>query len=102
MKHLTGVLGLLFASLVAFGQEKSQITVKGGTTSSNGVVIITVEEGNKMLELQCNQRAPDCTIPRAGSYVMVRLPKNRGLYDCADVESTSPVGKRKRRLANTV
>ena len=86
MKHVTMICCIVFATLVAFGQEKSQIIVKSSTTTSNGVVIITAEAGKQTLELQCNEGAPRCTVLKDGRYLMVRLPKNRGLYDCANVE----------------
>ncbi len=85
MKHVTSLLCLLFATLAAFGQENSEVAVKSGT-AANGVVIVTIEEGGKTLELQCNQGLPDCTIPQVGKYQMVRLPKNRGYYDCKCVQ----------------
>jgi hypothetical protein len=28
----------------------------------------------------------ECTAVEAGSYLMVRLPKNWGMYDCTDVD----------------
>ena len=86
MRLITTVYWLVFATVVVFAQEKSQITVTGGITTPTAVVIVRAEEGKKTLELQCNQDAHGCTIPQSGSYWMVRLPKNRGLYHCANVE----------------
>jgi hypothetical protein len=86
MKRVAGVLCVMAVVLFVFAQEKSQVTVKSGMTTSNGVVIVTAEEGKKAIELQCNEGLSDCAIPRAGTYVMVRLPKNRGLYECACVQ----------------
>lgn len=86
MKHLAAVCGLVLATVLAFGQEKSQIKVKTAITTSTKVVIVSAEEGNKTIELQCNEDAHSCAILSAGSYWMVRLPKNRGLYHCANVE----------------
>ncbi len=74
------------AAPIGSGEEKSQIIVKSSTTNRNGVVIITAEEGKQTLELQCNEGTHGCTVAQAGRYWMVRLPKNRGLYDCANVE----------------
>jgi hypothetical protein len=79
------VLFLLFCAAPLFAQDKSLITVKG-TTVSNGVVIVNINESGKPFELQCNKSAPRCTALQAGSYWMVRLPKNHGLYDCANVD----------------
>lgn len=79
---------LLFAMLAA-GQvgpsDKSTITVKQ-TSVSGDVVVITIQEAGKPFELQCTKNAPYCVVPQAGDYVMVRLPKNHGYYDCANVE----------------
>jgi len=36
--------------------------------------------------LQCNKGQHECAIPEPGNYLMVRLPENRGMYDCANVE----------------
>ncbi len=74
------------AAPVGFGEEKSQVTVKSSTTTSNGVVIITAAERKQVIELQCNEGASGCTVLKAGRFAMVRLPRNRGMYDCANVE----------------
>jgi len=79
------VLFLLICAAPLFAQDKSPITVKD-TTASNGVVIVNINEAGKPFELQCNQSAPSCTAPKPGSYWMVRLPKNHGFYDCANVD----------------
>ena len=46
----------------------------------------------------------DCTIPEPGTYVMVRLPKNYGMYDCANVDLYPPSAdpETSKRSANTV
>ena len=56
-----------------------------------GVVIIsgqmaTAAGKRSSAELQCNKGQSQCAAPPAGTYVMVQLPKNRGTYDCANVE----------------
>ena len=87
------ILFILFActalfvltAAAAFAQDKIQITVKD-TTVNNGVILVNVHESGKALELQCNESAPHCAAPRAGTYWMVRLPKNHGLYDCVNVD----------------
>ncbi len=76
---------LIFAAALALAQETSQVTVKSGETN-NGVVIITAVQDKATLELQCNQGAGGCKVLLPGTYVMVRLPKNQGMYHCANVE----------------
>jgi hypothetical protein len=76
---------MLAAAVVLLAQEKSQITVKESTVMT-GVVIITANENGKTLELQCNQSMAACTVLKPGEYWMVRLPKNYGMYDCANVD----------------
>ena len=79
---------LLFIVLLAiqlFAVEKSLITVKD-TAVSNGVIIVSIRESSKTYQLQCNQTAPNCNAPKPGNYWLVRLPKNYGLYDCANVD----------------
>jgi hypothetical protein len=84
-KELVGlVLLVLGAATPVLAQQEQQITVKGGEVN-NGVVIVTAQEGGTYLDLRCNKDATDCRILEPGSYVMVRMPKNWGLYDCADV-----------------
>jgi len=81
-------VALLFTLLTAIqllAIDKSQITVKQ-TSVSGEVVLVTVQELGKTYELQCTKGAPDCVAPQAGSYWMVRLPKNHGYYDCANVD----------------
>lgn len=85
MKTGIAVLVLLAAAVMLLAQEKSLITVKESTTTT-GVVIITAAENGKPLELQCNQSMSACTALKPGEYWMVRLPKNYGMYDCANVD----------------
>lgn len=76
---------VILASVLALAQELSQITVKSNELNS-GVVIITAVEGKSSLELQCNKSMIGCKALEPGDYVLVRLPKNHGMYDCANVE----------------
>lgn len=84
---------LLVALVVtpAVAQEKSNITIRGGEVN-NGVIILnvrqadSVRQGKPSFELHCNKGMPDCVNPPAGNYLMVRLPKNWGSYDCANVD----------------
>jgi len=78
------ILLAVCAAVPLLAQQEQQITVKGGEVS-NGVVIVTAQAGKTFLDLRCNKDATDCRILEPGNYEMVRLPKNRGLYDCADV-----------------
>ncbi len=84
MKRAIFVL-LMLAAVLALAQEPSQVTIKSGEIN-NGVVIITAVQGKATLELQCNQGTGGCKMLQPGTYVMVRLPKNQGMYDCANVE----------------
>ena len=76
---------VILAAVLALAQELSQVTVKSSEVNS-GVVIITAMEGRSSLELQCNKNMIGCKTLEPGNYVLVRLPKNHGMYDCANVE----------------
>ena len=65
--------------------EATTITVRSSEVN-NGVVILAVREGKNSFELQCNKNLPGCAVLEPGNYSMVRLPKNYGVYDCANVE----------------
>ena len=83
----TILLIVMFAAVPVLAQDKdtSRVTIKS-TQVSNGVVIVSAREGSKSLELQCNQNQAFCKAPDPGEYSMVRLPKNWGIYDCANVD----------------
>jgi hypothetical protein len=72
-------------------QDKSTVTVKNSEVNS-GVVIISVtqeasdDQPKGAFALHCNKGASSCKAPEPGTYVMVRLPKNWGMYDCANVD----------------
>lgn len=76
---------VIVAATLALAQEISQVTVKSGELNS-GVVIITAVEGRTTLELQCNKGMMGCKMLEPGTYVIVHLPKNHGMYDCDNVE----------------
>ncbi len=84
------LFGLLAATQV-MAQDKSTVTVKGSELN-NGVVIITVqqaatsEQDAESFVLHCNKGMSECKALEAGTYLMVRLPKNWGMYDCTDVD----------------
>ena len=79
------LLVIVLWTVVALAQEKSPITVKESTVAT-GVVIMTVDLKGKSVDLQCTQSMPACAQLKTGEYVMVQLPKNRGLYDCQNVD----------------
>lgn len=82
---------LMLAATLAAQDNKSTITVKNSQVS-NGVVVINValaasdQQAKTSWTLHCNKDASSCVTPQPGSYVMVRLPKNWGMYDCEDVD----------------
>ena len=84
MKKLLVCLVLLM-SVQLFAEEKSKITVKGSEKNS-GVIIVTINDGKKSVELNCNDGFPHCAAPKPGEYWMVRLPKNHGVYECQNVD----------------
>jgi uncharacterized low-complexity protein len=84
---LLTVLGAISLGLAtsAFAQEKTQIKVKSSEVVT-GVVIVDILKDGKSYELQCNQGAYSCTALKNGTYLMVELPPNFGMYVCQDVE----------------
>ncbi len=82
---------VFFVGISAMAQDKSAITVKNSATN-NGVIIITAiqpataDQAKRSLELHCNKGASACKAPESGDYLMVRLPANWGMYDCANVD----------------
>jgi hypothetical protein len=90
MKKLIILLVTLLAT-AAMAQERSVVTIKGSEVN-NGVIILNVHQtdparqGKASFDLQCTKNLPDCANPPQGQYVMVRLPKNWGAYECACVD----------------
>jgi hypothetical protein len=76
---------IILASAQAFAQDKTPVRVKSSEVVT-GVVIVHIQKGGNSLELQCNEGAGSCKTLPSGSYLMVELPKNFGLYDCRNVE----------------
>ncbi len=76
---------VMLATQQAFVQEKTPVKVKSSEVVT-GVVIVHVQKDAKALELQCNQGVSSCKALPSGSYLMVELPKNYGMYDCKNVE----------------
>lgn len=91
MKHLWILLLFLAGTLLVAQEDKTTVTVKSSELS-NGVVIVNVvqpaatDQGKASFELHCNKGATACKAPETGNYLMVRLPKNWGMYDCANVD----------------
>lgn len=85
------LLLVLAAGIQLLAQDRSTVTVKK-TELSNGVVIVAVvqeatgDQAKASFELHCNKGASACKAPEPGSYLMVRLPKNWGMYDCTNVD----------------
>jgi hypothetical protein len=76
---------VILASEPAFAQEKTPVKVKDSLVVT-GVVIVHVLKDGKPLELRCNEGAGSCKPLPSGSYLMVELPPNYGMYDCKNVE----------------
>jgi hypothetical protein len=88
MKRAIILLVLAFATQV-MAQDKSTITVKNSETSNGVVIINAIGTGDNVkvsMELHCNKGATACKAPEAGTYLMVKLPKNWGMYDCQNVD----------------
>lgn len=88
-KTLILLVFLLVVPLMA--QDQSTITVKNSQTSGDVIVINAVDtavtdHAKATVELHCNKGASSCKAVPAGTYLMVRLPKNWGMYDCANVD----------------
>lgn len=80
----------LLVALQVMAQDKTNVTIKSSAID-NGVLVIPVHAtaavpGHTSQVLQCTKGMPDCSAPKAGEYVMVRLPKNYGMYDCVNVD----------------
>ena len=107
------LLFVLFVAATGWAQGQSTVIIKGSEVVT-GVVIISgqpamtagqplTEPATKRgsFELQCNKGVPSCVAPPPGTYVLVRLPKNYGMYDCvnahlypngADPETSHSIG----------
>jgi trimethylamine:corrinoid methyltransferase-like protein len=85
------ILLLLMVGAQMAAQDRSTVTVKGSEVIS-GVVIVNVvqpntpQAGKSSFQLNCNKGASACKAPEPGTYLMVRLPKNWGMYDCDNVD----------------
>ena len=82
---------ILAVGVSAIAEEKSTITVKNSEVSGGVVTVVAIQpaiddQAKLSLELHCNKGASACKAPEPGTYIMVRLPKNWGMYDCANVD----------------
>lgn len=90
MRNVIIILGFMMA-MQLMAQDRSVVTVKGSELNS-GVVLLTMTQtasaakGPASFVLQCTKDMPDCKAPKPGTYTMVRLPKNYGMYDCVNVD----------------
>ena len=83
------ILLVLAAGVQLMAQDRSTITVKKSDVSKETVIVTAIQQGDQAkasFELNCNKGASSCKAPEAGTYIMVRLPKNWGMYDCANVD----------------
>ena len=91
MKKIFCLLALFTISLALMASqqqgedEKTAVKVKSSEIVT-GVVILHVQKGVRSLDLQCNEGTFSCAALATGNYLMVQLPKNRGMYDCQNVE----------------
>jgi hypothetical protein len=88
-KSLILLVFLLVVPLMA--QDQSTIKVKNTQTSGDVVIVNAIDptatdHAKATFELHCNKGASSCKALEAGSYLMVRLPKNWGMYDCDNVD----------------
>jgi hypothetical protein len=79
------VLFLLAVAAVSAWSQDNPITVKQSSVSGD-VIVVSVQVDGKTQELHCNKSTLFCAAPEPGSYTMVRLPKNRGIYECSNVD----------------
>ena len=90
MKKTLILLVVMMAAQLS-AQDRTTITVRGSEVSGSVVIVsafqgATAEQPKTSIALQCNKGASACKAPEPGTYLMVRLPKNWGMYDCANVD----------------
>ena len=74
----------LLSAMAADEAATTVISVKGSQKSS-GVITLQITKDSKSYELNCNESMPSCVDLKKGTYRMVELPKNHGMYDCQNV-----------------
>ena len=80
------VLAVVLAVTPVWPQDKTEVITVKGAEVTNRVVIVTVQGAGTRFELQCNEGLSGCNTLKPGVYVMLRLPKNWGMYQCANVQ----------------
>jgi hypothetical protein len=83
------ILLVLLVAVQLVAQDRSTITVKKSEVSKEVIIVTAAQaagQAKPSFELNCNKDASDCKAPEAGTYLMVRLPKNWGTYDCQNVD----------------
>jgi hypothetical protein len=83
--HVVAVVLFVFSALSTRAQEKQELITVKGSEVNNGVVVISARGEKAPIELQCTKDLLGCAVLSPGEYVMVRLPKNRGLYECSNI-----------------
>ncbi len=76
---------LFWFGAVSASQEKQELITVKSADVNNGVVVITAQGEKAPIELQCNKDFLGCAVLRPGAYLMVRLAKNHGPYECSNV-----------------
>src|SRR5260370_13662781 len=94
---------VVLAAEQAFAQDKTPVQVKSSVVVNGGVVIHVLKDG-KPLDLQCNEGATTRKVLPSGSYLMLQLPENHGMYGCKNVEMyrVDEDKPKSKRLATTV
>jgi hypothetical protein len=85
---VASLLFVFFAAVGVLTQEQRElrtITVRSNAVN-NGVVILVAQEGRNSFELQCTKNVFGCTVLEPGNYLMARLPKDHGIYECANAD----------------
>jgi hypothetical protein len=84
----TFMMFVLLASGLTLAQDQRDIRTINIKSSevTNGVVILAARDAKSSFELQCNKDFSGCAVLNPGTYSMIRLPKNHGAYECANVE----------------
>ena len=83
------ILLVLAACIQVVAQDRSTITVKKSEASKETVIVTAIQQGDPAkasFQLNCNKDASSCKAPEPGTYIMIRLPKNWGMYDCSNVD----------------
>ncbi len=66
-------------------EPKREMIIVKSAENSPGVIILIGRGEKTAIELQCTKTVVGCANLKPGEYLMLRLPKNRGVYDCMNV-----------------